>query len=55
MRRIEPKFPLSRGVPRVNDRLVLSALIFVLRNQLLRRDVSKECGPYRTIYIGFIR
>ncbi len=31
MRQIEPYFPLSHGVPRVDDRLVLSGIIFVLR------------------------
>ena len=32
MRRIEPYFPLSHGVPRVDDRLIVSCIIFVLRN-----------------------
>ncbi|CDZ60272.1 Hypothetical protein NGAL_HAMBI2605_30720 [Neorhizobium galegae bv. orientalis] len=34
MRRIEPYFPLSHGVPRVDDRLIFSGIIFVLRNGL---------------------
>lgn len=34
MRRIEPYFPLSHSVPRVDDRLILSGIIFVLRNGL---------------------
>ncbi|MEG8224173.1 IS5/IS1182 family transposase, partial [Sphingomonas sp. HH69] len=32
MRRIEPYFPLSHGVPRVDDRRVLSGILFVIRN-----------------------
>ena len=32
MRRIEPYFPLSHGVPRVDDRRVISGIIFVIRN-----------------------
>jgi putative transposase len=32
MRRIEPFFPLSHGVPRVVDRRVISGIIFVIRN-----------------------
>lgn len=44
MRRIEPFFPLSHGVPRVDDRLVLSGIIFVLRNGLRWRDVPREYG-----------
>ena len=34
MRRIEPYFPLSHGVPRVDDRLIVSAIIFVIKNGL---------------------
>jgi hypothetical protein len=34
MRRIEPYFPLSHGVPRVDDRRVLSGILFVIRNGL---------------------
>lgn len=29
IRRIEPYFPLSHGVPRVDDRRVVSGIIFV--------------------------
>ena len=29
MRRIEPYFPLSHGVPRVDDRRVLSGILFI--------------------------
>ena len=32
MRRIEPYFPLSHEVPRVDDRRVISGIIFVIRN-----------------------
>ena len=55
MRRIEPFFPLSHGVPRVDDRLILSGIIFVLRNGLRWRDVPREYGPHKTIYNRFIR
>ena len=41
MRRIEPYFPLSHGVPRVDDRRVLSGIIFVIRNGLRWRDAPK--------------
>jgi putative transposase len=34
MRLIEPYFPLSHGVPRVDDRRVLSGIVFVVRNGL---------------------
>lgn len=31
MRRIEPYFPLSHGVPRVDDRRIVSGIIFVIQ------------------------
>ena len=32
MRLIEPYFPLSHGIARVDDRRVISGIIFVIRN-----------------------
>lgn len=55
MRRIEPCFPLSHGVPRVDDRRVISGIIFVIRNGLRWRDAPKDYGPHKTIYNRFIR
>ena len=55
MRRIEPYFPLSHGVPRVDDRRVLSGILFVIRNGLRWRDVPAGYGPHKTIYNRFIR
>ena len=49
MRRIEPYFPLSHGVPRVDDRRVISGIIFVIRNGLRWRDAPKDYGPHKTI------
>ena len=55
MRRIEPYFPLSHGVARVDDRRVISGIIFVIRNGLRWRDAPAEYGPHKTIYNRFIR
>ncbi len=55
MRRIEPYFPLSHGVPRVDDRRVLSGILFVIRNGLRWRDAPAGYGPHKTIYNRFIR
>lgn len=55
MRRIEPYFPLSHGVPRVDDRRVLSGILFVIRNGLRWRDAPRDYGPHKTIYNRFIR
>ena len=50
MRRIEPFFPQSHGVPRVDDRRVLSGMLFVIRNGLRWRDAPGGYGPHKTIY-----
>ena len=55
MRRIEPYFPLSHGVPRVDDRRVLSGIIFVIRSGLRWRDAPRDYGPHKTIYNRFVR
>ena len=55
MRRIEPYFPLSHGVPRVDDRRIVSEIVFVIRNGLRWRDAPTDYGPHKTIYNRFIR
>ena len=55
MKRIAPLFPLSHGIARVDDRRVLSGIIFVIRNGLRWRDAPKDYGPHKTIYNRFIR
>lgn len=52
---IEPCFPLPHGVPRVDDRRVVSGIIFVIRNGLRWRDAPAEYGPHKTLYNRFIR
>lgn len=55
MVRIEPYFPLSHGVPPVDDSKVISGIIFVIRNGLRWRDAPREYGPHETIYNRFVR
>ena len=55
MRRIEPFFPLSHGVPRVDDRRVISGIVFVIRNGLRWRDAPREYGPHKTVYNRFVK
>ncbi len=55
MRRIELYFPLSHGVPRVDDRRIVSGMIFVIRNGLRWRDAPREYGLHKTTYNRFIR
>ena len=43
-------FPKSHGRQRVDDRRVLSGIIFVNRNGLRWRDAPKEYGPSKTLY-----
>lgn len=55
LKRIQPYFPLSHGVPRADDLLVVSGIIFVIKNGLRWRDAPKEYGPHKTLYNRFIR
>ena len=55
MRRIKPYFPLSHGIARVDDRRVISGIIFVIKNGLRWRDAPREYGPHKTIYNRFVR
>ena len=48
MWRIEPHFPLSHGIPRVDDKRVLSGILFVIRNGLRGRDAPSDYGPPRS-------
>ena len=50
MARLEPFFPKSHGKPRVNDKRVLSGIIFVNRNGLRWQDAPAEYGPPKTPY-----
>jgi putative transposase len=53
--RIQPYFPLSHGVPRVDDRRVISGIIYVLRNGLQWKDAPPDYGPHKTLYNRFVR
>jgi transposase len=50
MARLQPFFPKSHGRPRVDDRRVLSGIIFINRNGLRWRDAPREYGPAKTLY-----
>jgi len=55
IRRIEPYFPLSHGVPRVDDQRVVSGILHVIRNGLRWRDAPAEYEPHKTLYNRFVR
>jgi transposase len=50
MERLKPFFPKSHGKPRVDDRRVLSGIIFINRNELRWCDAPKEYGPPKALY-----
>ena len=50
MARLRPFFPKSHGKPRVDDRRVLSGIIFINRNGLRRSDAPAGYGPPKTLY-----
>ena len=53
--RIKPYFPLSHGIPRVDDRRVISGIIYVIRNGLQWKDAPAGYGAYKTLYNRFVR
>ena len=55
MRRVAVYFPLSHGIARVDDRRIVSAIVFVIKNGLRWRDAPSDYGPHKTIYNRFIR
>ncbi len=55
MQRLSPHFPLSHGIPRVDDRRVLSGIIYVIRHGLQWRDAPAAYGPHKTLYTRFVR
>jgi transposase len=47
---LQPFFPKSNGRPRVDDRRVLSGIIFINLHGLGCCDGHKENGPAKTLY-----
>src|SRR5271154_5783994 len=54
MGRIVRDFPLSHGIARVDDRRIVSAIVFVIKNGLRWRDAPRDYGAHKTIYNSFI-
>lgn len=50
MCRLEPLFPRARGLPRVDDRRVISGIVYVIRNGLQWKDAPLAYGPHKTLY-----
>lgn len=55
MARLAPYFPKYYGKPRVDDRRVLSGIIFINRNGLRWCDAPREYGPHKTLYNRWMR
>ena len=55
MARIAVHFPLSHGIPRVDDRRVASGIVYVVRNGSQWKDAPQGYGPRKTLYNRFIR
>jgi transposase len=55
LNRLKPYFPLSHGVERVDDRRVISGIIYVIKNGLQWKDAPRAYGPHKTLYNRFVR
>jgi len=49
MRRLSPPFPRWHGIPRVDDRRVLSGIMYVLRHGFSWRDAPAAHGLHKTL------
>ena len=52
LERIKPFFPRSHGVPRVDDRRVVSGIIYVIKHGLQWQDAPDEYGPTKRCTIA---
>ena len=53
--RLRPLLPNKpRGVPRVDDRRVISGIVHVIRHGLMWRDAPAVYGPHKTLYNRFV-
>lgn len=55
LERIKPFFPRSHGVPRVDDRRVVSGIIYVIKHGLQWKDAPDEYGPHKALYNRFVQ
>ncbi len=56
MARLVPLLPSdTRGVPRVDDRRVISGIVHVLRSDCRWSDAPRAYGPHKTLYNRFVR
>jgi transposase len=54
--RLEPFLPTdTRGVPRVDDRRVISGIVHVLKSGCRWKDAPSAYGPPKTLYNRFVR
>lgn len=55
MARVSPYFPPVHSVPRVDDRWVVSGIVYLIRSGLKCKDAPKAHGSRRTLYNRFMR
>jgi transposase len=53
--RIKPHLPWPHGKKRVDDRRVISGIMYVIRNGLMWKDAPSDYGPHKTLYNRFVR
>ena len=52
---IRKLLPKLRGIPRVDDKLVLSGIIYAIHNGLRWKDAPQGYGSHKTLYSRFTR
>jgi transposase len=55
LNKIKRHFPTPHGKPRVDDRRVISGIVYLIRHGLQWKDAPPGYGPYKTLYNRFVR
>lgn len=54
-RKLEPLLPVDERRRRVDDRRIISGIIYVIKNGLQWKDAPPSYGPHKTLYNRFVR
>ena len=54
-KKLEPLLPVDERCRRVDDRRIISGIVYVIKNGLQWKDAPPSYGPHKTLYNRFVR
>ena len=54
-KKLEPLLPVDTRRRRVDDRRIISGILYVIKNGLMWKDAPLSYGPHKTLYNRFVR